>query len=50
MPYHIGSTSDLKSWSREFESRHGQKKIDLKKILLWRILIFSDFEPFGGLL
>ena len=28
----------------------GQSKIDLKKILPWRILIFSDFEPLGGLL
>ena len=34
----------------EFESRWGQTKIDLKKILPWRILISSDFEPLGGLL
>ena len=36
---------DFKSRGREFESRWGQKKIDLKKTLPWRILISSDFEP-----
>ena len=41
---------DFKSRGHEFKSRQGQKKIDLKTILPWRILIFSDFEPFGGLL
>ena len=36
---------DFKSRGREFESQSGQTKIDLKKILPWRILISSDFEP-----
>ena len=39
---------DFKSKGLEFKSWWGLTKIDLKKILPWRILISSDFEPLGG--
>ena len=44
--YHIS----IQIQGHEFKSRWGQTKLDLQKILPWRILISSDFEPLGGLL